>query len=204
MGLRVTFSPGEILGLDLSAADGLYALALGVLLVSLGTVAAIRASRFGRALVAIREDEVLASFLGIAVTGCKVAAFATSAVLAALAGAVYGPFMSFISPDLLSGSEAISLVGVLIVGGLGTMLGPILGTLIFFGLPELLQVARLYRLVILGCVIVGVVILMPEGIAGLAARKLGRPARPRARLGAAPGRFGPEVAAAAQPAATGP
>ncbi len=158
------YAPEPVLGFDFSSSQGLYALTAGCFLISLATVALAARSRFGRALVAIREDEVLAAFLGINVVWHKVAAFMLSAMLAALAGAVYGPFMTFISPEMLSGSEAISLVGVLVVGGIGTLPGPILGTLILFGLPELFHVDRLYRLVTLGLVIILTVIFMPRGV----------------------------------------
>lgn len=174
MGMRVMYAPDSILGQDFSSAGGIYELAVLVFVTSLAVVATARHSRFGRALVAIREDEILAAFLGINVTWHKVAAFMISATLAALAGAVYAPFMSFISPDLLSGSEAISLVGVLIVGGIGTLSGPVIGTLVFFGVPEFFRVVKLYRLVLLGLVIILVVILMPEGIAGVVRRWLER------------------------------
>jgi ABC-type branched-subunit amino acid transport system permease subunit len=62
----------------------------------------------------------------------------------------------------------------LILGGIGTLSGPIIGTLVFFGIPELLRVAQLYRLVILGAVIIVGVLLMPQGIAGLIRERLRR------------------------------
>ena len=141
-------------------------LAIAVLVISVGAVAAIRHSRFGRALVAIREDEILAASLGIAVTRHKLAAYVLTSMLAALAGSVYAPFAGFISPDLMSAGESVALVGVLIVGGIGTLSGPLIGTLIFFAIPELLRIAKFYRLVILGAVIVASVLFMPEGIVG--------------------------------------
>jgi branched-chain amino acid transport system permease protein len=88
-------------------------------------------------------------------------------MLAAMVGCAYAPIMNFISPDLLSAHETISLIGVLILGGIGTIAGPIIGTLLFFGIPEMLRVARLYRLVVLGVVIVLVALFMPKGIAGV-------------------------------------
>jgi branched-chain amino acid transport system permease protein len=58
------------------------------------------------------------------------------------------------------------------LGGIGTLAGPIIGTLVFFGIPEMLRVARLYRLVLLGVIIVVVVLLMPKGIAGVLGDRL--------------------------------
>ena len=174
MGMRVMYAPAPVLGFELSSAKGLYWLATGMLLVCLLVTVAIQRSRFGRGLVAVREDETLASFLGINVVGYKLAAYVISSMLAAMVGCAYAPIMNFISPDLLSAHETISLIGVLILGGIGTVAGPILGTLVFFGIPEMLRVARLYRLVVLGIVIVLVVLFMPKGIAGVLRDRLAR------------------------------
>jgi ABC-type branched-subunit amino acid transport system permease subunit len=95
-------------------------------------------------------------------------------MMAAMIGTAYAPVMSFISPELLSAHETISLIGVIILGGIGTLSGPIIGTLVFFGIPELLRVAQLYRLVILGAVIIVGVLFMPQGIAGVIGQRLRR------------------------------
>ena len=174
MGMRVLYSPEPLLGVNFSSAKGLYWLAIGMLLVSLSIVFLVQRSRFGRALVAVREDEVLAAFLGINVVGHKLAAYVMSSMMAAMIGTAYAPFMSFISPDLLSAHQTISLIGVLILGGIGTLSGPIIGTLVFFGIPELLRMAQLYRLVILGAVIIVGVLFMPQGISGLIRQHLKR------------------------------
>lgn len=174
MGMRIAYTPGTLFGLDLSSAKGLYWLAVGMLLVCLLVTLAIQRSRFGRGLVAVREDETLASFLGVNVVGYKVAAYAISSMLAAMVGCAYAPIMNFISPELLSAHETISLIGVLILGGIGTVAGPIIGTIIFFGIPEMLRVARLYRLVVLGTVIVVVVLFLPQGIGGVLRDRVAR------------------------------
>ena len=174
MGMRVLYAPAPVLGFELSSAKGLYWLAVGMLLVCLLVTVAIQRSRFGRGLVAVREDETLASFLGINVVGYKLAAYVISSMLAAMVGCAYAPIMNFISPDLLSAHETISMIGILIVGGIGTVAGPIVGTLVFFGFPEMLRVASLYRLVALGLVIVVVVLFMPKGIAGVLRDRLAR------------------------------
>lgn len=174
MGMRVTYSPGAFFGIDLGSAKGLYWLAAGMLLVCLLVTLFIQRSRFGRGLIAVREDETLASFLGINVVAYKVAAYVLSSMLAAMVGCAYGPIMNFISPDMLSAHETISMIGVLILGGIGTVAGPLIGTIIFFGIPEMLRVARLYRLVVLGVIIVVVVLLMPQGIAGVLRDRMAR------------------------------
>ncbi|MBL0918556.1 MAG: branched-chain amino acid ABC transporter permease [Hydrogenophaga sp.] len=174
MGLRVMYSPPALFGMDFSSGRGLYGLAVGMLLVCLLVSLLIARSRFGRGLIAVREDETLASFLGINVVGYKLTAYVISSMLAAMVGCAYAPIMSFISPELLNAHETISLIGVLILGGIGTVAGPIIGTLIFFGLPEMLRVTNLYRMVILGVIIVLVVLFMPKGIAGVMRDRLAR------------------------------
>lgn len=174
MGMRVMYTPTPLLGFDFSSGRGLYWLAVGMLLVCLVISLVIERSRFGRGLVAVREDETLASFLGVNVVGYKVAAYVISSMLAAMVGCAYGPIMNFISPELLSAHETISLIGVLILGGIGTIAGPVIGTIVFFGIPEMLRVARLYRLVVLGVIIVLVVLFMPKGIAGVIRERLDR------------------------------
>lgn len=174
MGMRVMAAPPPLFGIDLSSARGLYWLAAGMLLLCLLITVVIQRSRFGRGLIAVREDETLASFLGINVVGYKVAAYVISSMLAAMVGCAYAPVMNFISPELLSAHETISLIGVLILGGIGTVAGPIIGTIVFFGIPEMLRVARLYRLVVLGIIIVLVVLFMPKGVAGVIGDRVAR------------------------------
>jgi branched-chain amino acid transport system permease protein len=182
MGMRVLYAPEPLFGIDVASTRGMYGLALAMFGVSLAVVFFVQRSRFGRALVAVREDEVLASFLGIDVMRHKLAAYVMSSALAAMAGTAYAPVMSFISPDLLSAQESISLIGALILGGIGTLAGPIVGTLVFFGIPELLRTARLYRLVILGAVVILVVLFMPKGVAGVVRERLDRWKRAAAGL----------------------
>ncbi|HWX28466.1 MAG TPA: branched-chain amino acid ABC transporter permease [Steroidobacteraceae bacterium] len=171
-GMQLSYAPVPVLGIDFGSARGMYYLAAGVLALSMIIAKLIRRSGFGRSLLAIREDEVLAASLGIDVTAHKVAAFSIASVIAAMAGAVYGPFVGFVSPEMMSASDSISVVGMLIVGGIGTTSGPIIGTLVFVGLPELLRVAKLYRLVVLGLIIVVTVLFVPKGLAGLFGRMI--------------------------------
>jgi branched-chain amino acid transport system permease protein len=186
MGMRVAYAPSPVLGFDFGSARGLYWLAVAMLLVTLAVAYAIERSRFGRALVAVREDETLAAFLGINVTAYKLAAYVLSSTLAAMVGTAYAPIMSFISPEMLNAHDTIVMIGVLILGGIGTLAGPIIGTLVFFGIPELLRMARLFRLVIVGAVIVLVVLFMPQGIAGVLRQRIERWKRGSNPPGASP------------------
>jgi len=165
-GLTLTYAPEPVFGLVFSTNRGMYMLAVACLLVILAVLVYVKHSRFGRACLAVREDETLAGSLGINVTWTKVAAFVLSSVLAALVGAVYAPFISFISPEMMAASDSVSMVGMLVVGGLGTLSGSIIGPLIFVAIPELLRFADLYRLVALGVIFILVALFMPSGIGG--------------------------------------
>jgi branched-chain amino acid transport system permease protein len=174
MGMRITYGPESLFGFNFANGRGMYWIAISMLWISLAVVFLVQRSRFGRALIAVREDEVLASFLGIDVMWHKLMAYVISSALAAMVGTLYAPVMSFISPDLLSVQQTISLIGVVILGGAGTLAGPVVGTFVFLGIPEFLRIDSLYRLIVLGVVIVLVVLLMPQGIVGLANRGLKR------------------------------
>jgi branched-chain amino acid transport system permease protein len=173
-GMLLNYSPEPVLGIEFASGRGIYFLSVLLLAATLGVVMGVMSSRLGRNLLAIREDEVLAASVGINVTRTKTVVYVISSILAALAGTVYAPFLRFISPEMMNAHESVTMVGMLIVGGVGTMGGPIAGMLIFLALPEVLRVAQNFRLVILGVVIVFVVLYMPAGIIGLAQRLLKR------------------------------
>ena len=126
-------------------------------------------SDFGRMLVAIRQDETLAAAKGVNVTAGKVLAFAIGAAIAGAGGALKASFLRVAAPASFEYLEGINLVLIVIIGGAGTLTGPLLGALLFVGLPEYLRVAAEWRLVIFGVVLVLLMRFAPQGIAGLAA-----------------------------------
>lgn len=142
-------------------------------------IAAITASDFGRRLVAIREDDALASSLGIDVVRCKMTAFLVGSFYAGVGGALYACYVGFISPrnfDLLSSLNIWLMVAF---GGRGTIIGPIVGTAILAPVPFLLQDYDTFKDVIYGSLIILVIVLMPSGIYGEVMQRL-RSRRPRA------------------------
>jgi branched-chain amino acid transport system permease protein len=103
------------------------------------TTARLRDSRIGRAWEAIREDEDVAGAMGINTTKYKLLAFAIGASIGALGGAIYAPFINFISPQSFTLLVSINVLAVVIIGGMGSTKGVIAGALILIGVPELLQ-----------------------------------------------------------------
>ncbi len=137
-------------------------------------------SRIGRALRAIDGDEIAARTSGIAVRRMKVVAFALGSTLAALAGALDAHYVGFIAPQSFGFMFSIELLVMVIVGGRGSLAGPLLGAALFTLLPEYLRAYREYDVVIFGVVLIAVLMFLPRGIAGGLARlaTLGRAARP--------------------------
>ncbi|KQT19895.1 ABC transporter [Methylobacterium sp. Leaf399] len=133
-------------------------------------------SRLGRAMRAVRDADVAAASLGFDPVRVKTLAFAISAALTALAGAVLPPLMLFIAPSSFPFSQSILFVLSVVVGGAGTVLGPLVGALVTVLLPELLAGLAEYRLLFFGLATLVVLWLVPSGLIGTLARLLPKPA----------------------------
>lgn len=101
--------------------------------------ARLRDSRIGRAWEAIREDEDVAAGMGINTVKYKLMAFSIGASIGALGGAIYAPFIDFVAPDSFSLLVSINVLSLIIIGGMGSTQGVVVGSLILIGVPELLQ-----------------------------------------------------------------
>ncbi len=130
-------------------------------------------SPFGRVLMAIREDESLAEMLGKSPIGFKVKIFAVSAILAGTAGAVYAHYFTYISPASFTVMESILILSMVIIGGAGSMRGPLLGAVVLVMLPEVLRflgmptaMAATLRQVIYGVALVAIALFRPKGFLG--------------------------------------
>jgi branched-chain amino acid transport system permease protein len=121
-------------------------------------------SPVGETLTAIREDEVSAAALGIRCAKWKVFAFAVSSAVAGAAGCFYASFVGTLVPDAFFMTESFSILAMVIVGGMGTLIGPILGAILLTLLPELLRSIGDLRLVVYGVSVTLVVLFMPGGI----------------------------------------
>jgi branched-chain amino acid transport system permease protein len=136
------FSPGKVLDLGGVTIDssGLYYF-LGLILLAAATAFAwnLRRTRAGRAMVALREREAAAAVMGIDVGRLKVTAFVVSSAMAGVSGALYGSYLSFAQPGQWSLLMSIQFIAAIIIGGLGTTSGPVLGCAVVFALPSLLK-----------------------------------------------------------------
>ncbi len=125
-------------------------------------------SRIGRAFVAIHQNFDLAEAVGIDTFRFKLLAFVLGTVLAGIAGALYAHYTNFISPKALESYITLNVVTMVIIGGEGTLIGPILGAALVTFLPEFLRVAENFRLVVFGLILLLTIIYAPSGIVGLA------------------------------------
>ena len=141
-------------------------------------------SRFGYYLMAIREDEETASAVGVDTAGYKLRSLLISAFLTALAGALYGSAFQFIVPDsVLTLEISIQIAIIAMLGGAGTLLGPIVGSVLLTGAQEVFKNKfEESHLLIYGILIVVVVLFLPEGIVGGLQHRLRRQMKPPADL----------------------
>ncbi|HYA91967.1 MAG TPA: branched-chain amino acid ABC transporter ATP-binding protein/permease [Thermodesulfobacteriota bacterium] len=140
--------------------------ALAALYLVAGLVWWLRDTDLGRAMRAIRENELAAEALGINTPRIKVSAFTLSAVLGALGGTIYASGYLYISPDSFNFDHAVLFLAMALVGGTESFLGAILGASLLTFLPEWLRDLKKIYLVIYGCVIILVIVFMPEGLWG--------------------------------------
>ena len=143
-----------------------FYIVLVCLLFTLYVVWAIVNSRIGRAVMTIRDDELAAGFMGVNTYVYKVMIFGISAALAGLAGAFYAHNVTFVDPKSFTFDQSILFLSMIILGGMGSLPGAILGAIVMAVLPELLRGFVEYRQVIYGFIIVFMVIFAPKGILG--------------------------------------
>ena len=124
-------------------------------------------SRVGRAMLAIRGDDIAAASMGIDVARYKVQAFIISAVYASLAGSLYAHSNRFISPQLADLANSLELIIIVVLGGIRTVFGVLLGTAIMKSIPELLEAFLDYQVAITGLILIVLLLYMPKGLFGI-------------------------------------
>jgi branched-chain amino acid transport system permease protein len=121
-------------------------------------------SPIGRAFAAIRENEPLAESVGVSAYKFATLAFVISTVFAGMAGSFYAHYVTYISPEINEFWVMISILVMVVLGGKGTVLGPVIGALIFTFLPEYLRFAKGLRLPIFGLILILGIVFLPRGI----------------------------------------
>jgi branched-chain amino acid transport system permease protein len=126
-------------------------------------------SWIGRNFSAIRLNEDLAQTLGIDTFRYKLLAFTISNLIASFAGALYGFYTGYIEPAYLAVSQSLDAIAMVLLGGVSTILGPVVGALVLTSLPHLIELPAEVRVAVYGMILILVILLMPRGIVGLIA-----------------------------------
>jgi branched-chain amino acid transport system permease protein len=168
-----TWSPG--FGFEhilLKKLEYLYYIIFGLVIVTIISVHRLNYSRVGRAWEAIREDETAAELMGVNTFLFKLLAYAMGAVFAGLAGAFFAARMRFVSPESFTFIESAMVLSMVILGGMGSIPGIILGALALIALPEAFRQFELYRMLAFGGVMVLIMLFRPSGL--WPAKRMGR------------------------------
>lgn len=160
---HISFLPS----IDFGRAQNYYYLTLIATLIAVYICYAMLSSRTGRAFLAVRENDVLAASVGINVFRFKLLAFVISTMMVGVAGSLYAHYFGVITPDLLTLVYILPMIIMVIVGGKGSILGPIVGALLYIGLMELLRSSGSMRMLIFSVLLTISVIALPGGIASL-------------------------------------
>jgi branched-chain amino acid transport system permease protein len=142
----------------------IYFLMLVLALLTVFVTNRLKDSRIGRAWIAMREDEVACQAMGIDIARTKLSAFAMGSAWAGMAGVVFAAKTTFINPASFTLWESIVILCIVVLGGMGSILGVILGALVLILLPEYLRAFSEYRMLIFGVVMVVMMVFRPGGI----------------------------------------
>ncbi len=170
--VQLTRGPAGIVGIEAPRIFGItfddlnkyYYLILFFVIIGLLYQKILIESRIGRAFIAIREDDTVAELTGINITEFKVKAFVIGAVYSSVAGVLYAMMIRYVSPDSFTGNDSSIILWTVIIGGIGTLAGPVVGAIVMTILPEALRGIGNMRMVIFGIVLLIVIIKYPSGL----------------------------------------
>jgi len=160
-----------IFGIELKNSQQLYYLVVAAAALAAFVSWRLRDSRAGRSWMALREDEDVAEAMGINLIKTKLLAFATGAGFSGLAGAIFAAKLTSIYPHSFNLLISINVLSLIIVGGVGSLPGVIIGALALVGLPELLREFSEFRMLIFGALLVTMMLVKPEGFWPAATQK---------------------------------
>ena len=176
----ITHGPNGILGIKGPSIGGFvfsepvhfYYLILAISIFAIAVISRINNSWIGRAWIAIREDEIAASAMGINTTKMKILAFALGASWAGIAGVFFAGRYSFISPESFTFLETVLVLSMVVLGGMGSITGVIIGAALLIILPEVFRGFQDYRMLVFGGVLVLMMVFRPQGLIGNPRRRI--------------------------------
>jgi branched-chain amino acid transport system permease protein len=167
-------------GYGMPSVNAYYFLFLFLCIATIFVTSRLQHSRLGRAWVAIREDEIAAKAMGINTRNVKLLAFSMGASFGGVAGAMFGAFQGFVSPESFSLTESIAVLAMVVLGGIGHIPGVVLGGVLLAALPEVLRhvvepaqmalfgkvviEAEVLRQLLYGLALVGIMLVRPAGV----------------------------------------
>ena len=170
----------NVFGYQMPSVNAYYFLFLFLCIVVIFVTARLQHSRLGRAWVAIREDEIAAKAMGINTRNVKLLAFTMGASFGGVAGAMFGAFQGFVSPESFSLMESVAVLAMVVLGGIGHIPGVVLGGVLLAALPEVLRhvveplqnaifgtiviEAEVLRQLLYGLAMVGIMLYRPAGL----------------------------------------
>ncbi|PLW76110.1 branched-chain amino acid ABC transporter permease [Cohaesibacter celericrescens] len=160
------FSGIGLFGFEIDSELGIYYVVAVVVAASILAIDRLSHSYYGNALRSLREDDQCTAAMGINVTVMKIQAFVISAFFAGIAGALWAYTIGYISPNDFNFSQSILILAMVVVGGLGSLPGVLIGALLLILLPEVLRSVGDIRNIIVGCVMFGAILFLPKGLFG--------------------------------------
>lgn len=161
----------SIFGFEINSEFRFYFFSLLFLVLVYSICKAIVNSRYGRSAIAIRENENAARAVGVNSTKVKILVFGVSTAIAGLAGALYAPWVNYISPENFTFAESLLFLTMIMMGGMGSIPASIVGTTAIVAMSELLREVEQYRLIIYALIIILVIVFFPKGIIGMIPEK---------------------------------
>ncbi|WP_136525032.1 branched-chain amino acid ABC transporter permease [Geomonas ferrireducens] len=137
-----------------------------VAILAIVLVTFVQSSRFGRALKAIREDEIAADAMGINTARYKIQAFALGSFMAGIGGGLYAHFLSYINPSDFGFLKSVDILSMVVLGGLGSVPGSVIGASVLASAPEFLRFMSQYRMLVYGALLVFLMVFRPNGLLG--------------------------------------
>jgi branched-chain amino acid transport system permease protein len=162
----VGIPPVSILGKPFYSKPAFFTFVTGVLIILILTMCTLKQSKIGRAWAAIRDNDVSAAFMGINVYVYKTMAFITSSFWAGIAGSLYAHYTAYINPHTFNMHTSIMILSMVVLGGIGSITGSILGAVLLILLPEILRPLADYQDIFYGALLVSIMVFRPQGIMG--------------------------------------
>ena len=158
--------PMDLFGVEIESNLGIYYMVAAITFISIFVIYKLTHSYYGNALRSLREDDQCAEAMGINVIKLKIQVFAVSTFFAGVAGAVWAHTSGYISPDNFKFGESILILAMVVVGGLGSVPGAIVGSLLLILLPEVARDIGDWRQMAVGLVMFLSILFLPKGILG--------------------------------------